>query len=213
MKAIFVTIMMLIAIQLYSQQNHFFYKEVQKLNQQYQHLNKHENPILFTGSSSIRMWKDLQSRYPNNPIINTGFGGSTMYDLEVFLKDLVLQYRPKLIFIYEGDNDISGKIKIKTIKKTTKRVLRKIQLALPNSKVVLISAKPSISRWHLRRKYKRLNRFFKRYSKKQQQLQYANIWDVMLHKRKLKKDIFLSDGLHLNKKGYDLWDTVIRTFL
>ena len=71
--------------------------------------NQKESTIVFTGSSSIRMWKDLQERFPDQQVLNTGFGGSQASDLLYFLDDLVLKYKPKTVFIYEGDNDISAK--------------------------------------------------------------------------------------------------------
>ncbi|MEX0360365.1 MAG: G-D-S-L family lipolytic protein, partial [Allomuricauda sp.] len=68
-----------------------------------------KNTIVFTGSSSIRMWRDLQERFPESHILNTGFGGSQSSDLEHFLDELILDYNPSQVFIYEGDNDISAK--------------------------------------------------------------------------------------------------------
>jgi lysophospholipase L1-like esterase len=35
----------------------------------------------------------------------------------------------------------------------------------------------------------------------------------MLNGRKLKKDIFIEDGLHMNPKGYDIWYTVMKEFV
>lgn len=210
---IFLSFCLLVAVQLYAQQDHFLYGEVQELNKKYKNRSGKVNDVLFTGSSSIRMWTDLEKRFPNYAIMNTGFGGSKMIDLDLFLEDLVLQYQPKTIFIYEGDNDISIKLSIASIKKTTKIVLAKIRKQLPNSSIVLIAAKPSIARWNFKRKYKRLNRFYKRYAKRTENIAYANIWDSMLEGNVLKKDIFISDGLHLNQKGYDLWEPVIAPFL
>ena len=65
--------------------------------------------IVFTGSSSIRFWEDLQERFPENQVLNAGFGGSQASDLLYHLNDLVLRYKPKKVFVYEGDNDIFSK--------------------------------------------------------------------------------------------------------
>jgi lysophospholipase L1-like esterase len=79
--------------------------------------------------------------------------------------------------------------------------------------VVLISAKPSITRWALKRKYRRLNRKFKRLSRKEELLQFVDVWNPMLEKNKLNKDLFIDDGLHMNPKGYAIWYTAIKPFL
>ena len=64
--------------------------------------------IVFTGSSSVRLWRDAGLLSKGSPIINTGFGGSTAFGLNHYLEDLVLRYDPKQVFIYEGDNDIAA---------------------------------------------------------------------------------------------------------
>lgn len=172
-----------------------------------------KNTIVFTGSSSIRFWTDVQKRFPQYHILNTGFGGSQTHDLLYHVDKLVLRYKPKKVFIYEGDNDISSKKKPKHIIETTEKVIAKIQNTLPDTEIVLISAKPSISRWKFRRKYKKLNKYFLKLAMGSSNIYYANVWDIMLNGRKVRKDIFLSDGLHMNRLGYNLWYQQIKPFL
>jgi hypothetical protein len=69
-----------------------------------------ENRIVFTGSSSIRLWTNFKAYFPNHNVINTGFGGSETSDLIHYRSLLIDQYQPEQIFIYESDNDLnSGK--------------------------------------------------------------------------------------------------------
>ena len=58
------------------------------------------NAILFVGSSSFNYWKDIINYFPGYPIINRGFGGSTLLDVQYYIKETILKYRPKKIFIY-----------------------------------------------------------------------------------------------------------------
>ncbi|OQD42383.1 G-D-S-L family lipolytic protein [Croceivirga radicis] len=167
--------------------------------------NQKESTIVFTGSSSIRMWKDLQERFPDQQVLNTGFGGSQASDLLYFLDDLVLKYKPKTVFIYEGDNDISAKKRPKEILGTLQEIIQKIKKDNPETNIVLISAKPSISRWKLRSKYKRLNRKLEKLAQKEQYIDYADVWYAMLDGKKLRTNLFIADGLHMNKMGYDIW--------
>lgn len=169
--------------------------------------------VVFTGSSSIRIWKNLQEIFPEHQIINTGFGGSHASDLLFHLDALVLKYNPKKVFIYEGDNDIYAKKKAKDIIGTTKEIIDNIKSKLPNAQIVLISAKPSIARWNLKGKYKRFNRKMSKLAKKDADIEYSNVWNTMLTKRKLKKDLFIQDGLHMNAKGYELWYAVIKNYM
>jgi len=175
--------------------------------------NPLKETIIFTGSSSIRYWKDVQKRFPEHQILNAGFGGSQAYDLLYHLENLVLKYQPKKVFIYEGDNDIFSKKKPKEIIVTTKEIIKKIKDKNPDTSIVLISVKPSISRWNLRKKYKKLNREFQEISNTDDKIFYADVWNIMLKRRKVRKDIFIEDGLHMNKIGYELWYEALKKYI
>ena len=183
-----------------------FEEEVESITKKYDTVwDKQRETILFTGSSSVRFWKTLEESFPDHQILNTGFGGSQASDLLYHLDDLVLRYRPSKVFIYEGDNDIFARKRPKEIVQTTSDIILQIRNNNPNTKIVLISAKPSISRWKLRRRYRRLNRKYRKLSENDPLLEYVDVWNPMLNGRKLKMDIFIEDGLHMNPKGYILW--------
>lgn len=191
-----------------------FQKEVDEIVERNDSLwNSSEKTIIFTGSSSIRLWKDLQKRFPEQHILNTGFGGSQASDLLYHLQNLVLRYQPKKVFIYEGDNDIFAKKKPKKVIQTTQAIIQRIKKENKNTNIILISAKPSIARWGLRGKYRRLNRKLEKLTLSDSNLYYANVWDIMLDGRKVKKDLFVDDGLHMNAKGYGLWYEKIKIFM
>lgn len=166
--------------------------------------------IVFTGSSSVRLWKDLQERFPDTQILNTGFGGSESYDLLGYIDELVINYNPKKVFVYEGDNDIANGKKWHEIMGNLEEISNKIHEKLPYSEVYLISAKPSIERWKLRRKYRRLNKKMKSYAQQVAHVTYVDVWQVMLNGRKLNKTLFIEDGLHMTKDGYDIWEKELK---
>jgi hypothetical protein len=64
-------------------------------------------PILFVGSSSIRLWTNLPTAIREQPVLNRGFGGSRFKDLLRFFNRLVLPYGPSVLVVYEGDNDLA----------------------------------------------------------------------------------------------------------
>ena len=169
--------------------------------------------IVFTGSSSVRIWHDLQERFPDQQIVNSGFGGSQASDLLVNTNKLILQYKPKKVFLYEGDNDISAGKDSKEIITDILGIIEKIRVQNPSVKIVLIAAKPSIARWDLKRNYKRLNRKFKKLSRKDADVAYADVWKPMLIGNSVMTDIFIEDGLHMNAKGYAIWYTVPKEFV
>ncbi|SNR71103.1 Lysophospholipase L1 [Maribacter sedimenticola] len=183
-----------------------FKDEVAQINKKYDSIwDSQRETIVFTGSSSVRLWKGLEERFADHQILNTGFGGSQSSDLLYFLDTLVLKYSPKKVFIYEGDNDLWAKKRPNQVIDTTEEIIRRIKAHNPGTKIILIAAKPSISRWKIRGKYKRLNRKMERLSGKDTNLFFVDVWNPMLENKKLRTDIFIEDGLHMNQKGYDIW--------
>jgi len=191
-----------------------FKEQVDELaNKQYNFSN--DKPlVVFTGSSSIRMWKDVQSYFPEYEIINNGFGGSQFSDLLYFYNEMILQRKPGILFIYEGDNDLNDNKKPVKILKEAKQLTKKIQQDLPETRIVFISPKPSIARVKLKNKYITFNNKLERYCNRTKNAEFANVWTPMLDAQgNVFKDIFIEDGLHMNKKGYDIWGNVIGGFL
>lgn len=191
-----------------------FQEEIQMLKHKTDSLWNGENgTILFTGSSSIRMWEDLQERFPGQNILNTGFGGSQASDLLYYLEPLVLAYQPKKVFIYEGDNDLAEGKRVGQVLKVLEQISHGIRKENPDVSIVLISAKPSITRWGLRGKYKRLNKKLQRWATRHEHLDFADVWNPMIADKKLNTSLFIEDGLHMNASGYDIWENALKPFI
>lgn len=172
------------------------------------------NLVLFTGSSSIRMWSSLKSDFPKHNVVNMGFGGSEMADLLYYASDIIVPLTPKKIFIYEGDNDISFGRTIKDILSSADSILLLVRKDLPQAEVIFISPKPSLSRWNLKEQYEAFNTALKDWAADKKRVKFADVWTPMLDKSgTVKKDIFIEDGLHLNKKGYAIWTATLKKYL
>lgn len=172
-----------------------------------------ENRIIFTGSSSIRLWVDFKSYFPEHNVINTGFGGSETSDLIHFKDLLISQFEPKQVFIYEGDNDVnSGKSGLEILADMNTLVSSLLEEGIEN--IVIIAPKPSVARWELKEKYEKVNASLKAMADLSPKIQYADVWTPMLNPDgNVKPDIFIEDNLHMNKKGYDIWIKVIGPLL
>ena len=171
--------------------------------------------ILFTGSSSIRIWDDIQSYFPGHNIVNTGFGGSETSDLLYYFNKLILPYKPKQIFIYEGDNDLNSGKSSSQILATSDSLLRLIREHVSEKvQVFFISPKPSLARWQLKERYEQYNRELKKWVARQKNVTFIDVWTPSLDQQgKVFQDIFLEDGLHMNKKGYVIWAREIGKFV
>ena len=215
-KSLFSAIILVLLLGLNSTfaQSNKFDKEVADISHHLDSIGWSKGSVIFTGSSSVRMWKSLQNQFPEVPIINTGFGGSTAEDLEAQLFPLVLRLEPSKVFIYEGDNDINGGKTAAEIMTTLDEIVTRIQKQLPNATVNLISAKPSPSRWELKTSYLVLNELMRQYCTTHENVNFVNVWDIMLDKTGVpRSDIFIGDNLHMNEKGYALWKEIFTPFL
>lgn len=191
-----------------------FASEVEEIQTKYDSLwDSSKETIVFTGSSSIRSWHNLQEKFPEHQIVNSGFGGSKASDLLLYTEELILQYNPKKVFIYEGDNDIAGGKDTKVILWEVQQIIDILKSQNSAIKVVLISPKPSIARWNHKRDYKKLNRKFRRMSRKDADILFADVWKPMIKNAKVREDLFLEDGLHMNANGYEIWYNIIKLFL
>lgn len=172
--------------------------------------NPYRATYLFTGSSSVRMWESLYVDFPDRQVINTGFGGSQASDLLFYLEPLVLKYNPMVVSIYEGDNDLAeGKSPGRAFR-DIEEIISRIRSRYPGMPIVLISAKPSISRWNLRGKYERFNRKLSRLAAEDPLTRFADVWTPMLQADgSLNEDLFIEDGLHMNAEGYRIWKSVL----
>lgn len=127
---------------------------------------------------------------------------------------MILNSKPDILFIYEGDNDINDNKKPVKVFREAKQLTVKIQNDLPQMQIVFISPKPSIARVKLKNKYIRLNNKLERYCSRKKNVDFADVWTPMLdEKGNVFTDVFLEDGLHMNKKGYEIWGKVIGEFL
>jgi lysophospholipase L1-like esterase len=193
-------------LSVFAQEARPFTKEVNELVAGDAAIDK-KKVILFTGSSSIRMWKDLKTYFPDHNVLNRGFGGSQMKDLLYFFDKLVVPYNPRMIFIYEGDNDLASKKSPDEIIATADSILTLIRSKVSKKvKVAFIAAKPSVARWQLKDRYIEFNSKLKTWTATKRNVLFVDVWTPMLDANgAVQKDLFIDDGLHMNKKGYDIW--------
>lgn len=167
------------------------------------------NRIVFTGSSSIRLWKNLAGDLPDIPVCNTGFGGSTLPELITYLPQLVLNQKPKGLVIYCGENDISLPYStVDDIVEQFHHLVDSLNRYLPNIPIWYISIKPSLlSRQYLEKQAcvnDKIEALFK--SQSIPRWRYIDVRSSMLTlEGEPQPDLFLRDGLHMNELGYRIW--------
>ncbi|SDA68588.1 Lysophospholipase L1 [Algoriphagus alkaliphilus] len=190
-----------------------FEQEVRQISARIDSLGWKKGGTVFTGSSTIRMWKSLQSSFPKENILNTGFGGSKASDLESHLFPLVIRLEPSRVFIYEGDNDLWSNVPVAAILTSLDAIVNRLQLIDPNMEIYLIGAKPSPSRWEKKLNYEIFNQKLNEYCLSKEKVEFVDTWKALTDGAgNPRPELFIQDQLHLNEKGYELWTEIFRSY-
>ncbi len=167
---------------------------------------------LFVGSSSIRLWSTAEA-FPDQPIINRGFGGSELSDVIHYFDDIIRKYAPGRIVLYAGDNDIASGKSAEQVFDDFLQLASRVRRDLPDAELVFISIKPSKARWRLWPVMAEANRKVEAYVQQHAWLNYADLATPLLDEAGEPGDYYIEDGLHLNAAGYAVWQRAFRPFL
>jgi lysophospholipase L1-like esterase len=172
-----------------------------------------EHPILFYGSSSIRMWK-LDEAFPDLPVLNRGFGGSHISDCIHYFDELVKPYDPMAVVFYAGDNDVAGKKTEDQVFEDFTEFRALLKKHFPDCPLLYIPIKPSLARWDMWPAMKAINARIAELAEEETDLTYVDTATPMIRENgKPGEDLFIRDGLHMNDAGYDIWNAILRPYL
>ena len=169
--------------------------------------------ILFYGSSTIAKW-NIANCFPGLATINRGIGGTHVSDALRFAERIAIPYAPRVIVFYAGDNDLAARKAPGRVFEDFQAFVKKIRGALPATRIVFISIKPSPSRWALWPEIQEANQRVAEFGKTDPKLDYLNIAPATLGADgKPDPALFQKDGLHLNEKSYAAWSALLKPLL
>jgi lysophospholipase L1-like esterase len=170
--------------------------------------------IVFTGSSSIRLWEGLNQDFPDKKVLNRGFGGSETDAVVYFADRIVLPYKPKQVVIYVGENDLAAGKSPEKVLADFKDLFFKIRNKVPRATVTFISIKPSPSRRHILEGVRETNTLIKGFLASQKRTGFVDVFTPMLQPNgKPKPALFRADSLHMTRAGYDIWAAALKPYL
>ena len=188
-------------------------KEIAAFETQDQKSAPPKDAVLFVGSSSIRLW-NLKESFPDLATINRGFGGSQMSDAARHSRRLINVSKPRLIVLYEGDNDLAAKKTPEQVAADFDELLKTVRTDLPTTPLVVIGTKPSPKRWAIIDQQRQLNRLLAERCTKDGHATFLDVEKPMLgDDGRPKAVLFRDDNLHLNAEGYKLWNSLLTPLL
>ena len=172
-----------------------------------------DDALLFVGSSSIRFW-DTAEAFSDDPVINRGFGGSHISDVLYHFDRVIDRFDPSLIIFYCGENDIASGQNPDDVFDDYTELLARISQAFPDADFLYVSIKPSSSRIEYSDDFDSFNRRVEAYNETRSRLHYIDLASLLTNSDGRPDDsLFVDDQLHLNEKGYRLWNEKMRAFL
>lgn len=166
--------------------------------------------VVFTGSSSIKNWKTLTKDFNGIPVINMGFGGSELADAVYYIDRLVLQYKPRVVVVYSGENDINAGVPVRRVLEDLKQFIALVHKDDPTTRIIVVSLKPSPVREKHLGKVREYNRLASDYIKGIRNVEFADIFTPMLTSDgKFRDELYVSDRLHMTPAGYAIWTDIL----
>jgi lysophospholipase L1-like esterase len=171
-----------------------------------------DHPILFYGSSSIRLWDTLMEDFPCVPVVNRGFGGSTLRECVAAMERLVFHLEPRAIVLYAGENDLDHGTSPEDVQDQFEEFVTQADDRLGMVPLIFISIKPSPARWWNVGAIRRTNALIRPIIAAWPQARYLDVFPHMLQADGAypRRELYAEDGLHMSRNGYLLWATHVR---
>jgi lysophospholipase L1-like esterase len=164
--------------------------------------------VIAVGSSIMRLWRNIRNDLSPYKVTNHGFGGSRTWEMLYFAKKLVVDFKPRVVLVYCGSNDINSDEPAEPIARRLWAFFDYLSKALPGVKLVLLSigkAPQKKDRWDI---VNRANELCLEWIRTNQNWHWVDVNQDMFDSETgaLKNKIFAQDGLHLTDLGYDtIW--------
>jgi lysophospholipase L1-like esterase len=169
-------------------------------------------PPVFYGSSSVRLWDTLAEDF-DPAVLNLGFGGSTLEACNHFFARLIPPVRPRSLLLYAGDNDLGDGCSPEATMHFWRALAGQVNASLGPIPFGFISVKPSPARWEIFHRIHAFNRLARAAIEAIPSAYYIDVFAPMLDDAgRPRPDLFLADGLHLNRQGYRLWGRLLQPY-
>lgn len=192
----------------------FFASEIERFDILNEKESYDPNAILFTGSSTIRLWSSIEEDMTPYNVIQRGFGGAKIEDLAWYFKRVVYPHQFSAIAIFAGTNNITGTTgdaPVDSILHYTRIINRLIRKKNPDVPIFWISITPVNSRIKVLDKVHEMNQAWEKEFSGKKNIWFINTEDAFLRDHKPMEELFISDQLHLNREGYRYWSKIVKT--
>lgn len=170
--------------------------------------------LLLVGDSQFFRWKTLSEDLPGYRVVNRGIDSFQTSDLLYYMDRLVLPYKPRMIVMHAGGNDVNLGKTPEAILEDVKTFVTRVRQTMPTVPIAWTSITPSPGRWQQADARKRANALVRAYVASQKNLHFIDLWDAMLTPAGgPREDIWIEDRIHPNQEGYRIRVRIMRPLL
>jgi lysophospholipase L1-like esterase len=170
--------------------------------------------ILLAGDSQFFRWKTLAEDLPGFTVVNRGIDSFQTSDLIRYVDRLVLPYKPRLIVLHVGGNDVHNGKSAAEVLADFRTFVTRVRAVMPAVPIAFSSITPSPGRWSQAPVRREANRLVREYVASQPNLHFIDLWDAMLGPDGLpREDLYTDDRIHPNQEGYRVRVRIMRPLL
>lgn len=181
----------------------------------FQRLGIDDDDIVMLGDSLIdgNEWAEV---FQNENIKNRGINADRTTGVLDRLKDIT-SGKPTKIFLMIGVNDLDFGANPEVVLENYKKIIEKINSETPETKIYIHSLLPVNEEIKMimpnvdNEKIYKVNSLLKEFAEKNK-IKYIDLFSLVKKDNQLNSDL-TNDGIHLNSKGYSIWQNAIKEYL
>jgi lysophospholipase L1-like esterase len=170
--------------------------------------------VLLVGGSNARRWTDVGDYFPQQRVINRGFGGAHLTDVLHFADRIVVPYAPKTILINAGGNDLASGKTPEQIRDAAKALVAKIRAALPETRICFLAVPPVLRAGGAPESMaaiRALNGRLAEVARAEKKVEFVDLFAAFLDdKDQPRAELFVADGTHFSPPGYAIVAGLLR---
>tara|TARA_Y100000588_G_C14141282_1_gene876187 strand:+ start:495 stop:1160 length:666 start_codon:yes stop_codon:yes gene_type:complete len=194
----------------------FYWEE----NEQLSYHPKSDGRVVFMGDSITEEWGRLYPEFfQSESYINRGIGGQTTPQMLVRFRKDVIDLNPDIVVILAGTNDIAGNTGPSNVDMITNNIFSMAEISMKNNiRIIISSILPVyIYPWadHIKNvpeTISKINQRLKRFCLENNST-YLDYYSSMVDEKLGLKHEYTTDGVHLNKEGYELMSSLVYEIL
>lgn len=170
--------------------------------------------IVIVGSSSVRRLNP-EVVFPGVPLIQRGFGGAHISDINHYREKTVLKHEPSKVIFFCGGNDLWVGHSIEEVRDDFQQFSVALFDRAPDCQLLVLAIRPSPKRRRLIATVLEMNDELERIASKDDRIVFLRgSCDRFLDEHGNPIDsLYAADMQHMNERGYAVWTEIVMPYL